>query len=411
MRHDHNYLFMTYDFGDSLRAHEKKMMQQIDSVDGNRLLNTSVEDWINYFEEEYKINAPKLLEDQITIDQGEAQIDVSKDPNRLIFDRDQAFYITGTRVTFFVPYEGDKNLFQCRPSTYSLNPPRGEISDSELILSYSRTDHDAAAVKSEFDGTLSQIKQYLERISSGATEFNSTIRDKIRQRIEQRRDKLLKDQSMTSTLGFPLRKRESAMETYTVPITPKKINPQPQPASSAPFKPEPTLEMQQYEDILSIISNMALVLERSPNAFKTMGEEDLRQHFLVQLNGQYQGQATGETFNAEGKTDILIRVDNKNIFIAECKFWEGPEYLTKALDQLLGYASWRDTKTALIIFNRNKNLSSVLEKIPPTIKEQPNYKRDIEFKSETGFRYVLNHKDDPNRELILTVLVFDVPGN
>ena len=27
-----------------------------------------------------------------------------------------------------------------------------------------------------------------------------------------------------------------------------------------------------------------------------MKEEDLRQHFLVQLNGQYDGEATGETF-------------------------------------------------------------------------------------------------------------------
>jgi hypothetical protein len=28
-------------------------------------------------------------------------------------------------------------------------------------------------------------------------------------------------------------------------------------------------------------------------------------HFLVQLNGQYEGQATGETFNFEGKTDMI----------------------------------------------------------------------------------------------------------
>src|SRR5260370_4966399 len=54
-----------------------------------------------------------------------------------------------------------------------------------------------------------------------------------------------------------------------------------------------------------------------------MGEEDLRTHFLVQLNGVYEGQATGETFNFEGKTDILIRADGGNIFIAERKFWSG----------------------------------------------------------------------------------------
>jgi hypothetical protein len=37
----------------------------------------------------------------------------------------------------------------------------------------------------------------------------------------------------------------------------------------------------------------------------------------VQLNRHFEGAATGETFNHRGKTDILIRVDGKNIFIAE----------------------------------------------------------------------------------------------
>ena len=33
-------------------------------------------------------------------------------------------------------------------------------------------------------------------------------------------------------------------------------------------------------------------MERSPYAFKAMNEENLRQHFLVQLNGQFEGNAT-----------------------------------------------------------------------------------------------------------------------
>jgi hypothetical protein len=37
---------------------------------------------------------------------------------------------------------------------------------------------------------------------------------------------------------------------------------------------------------------MVGVMERSPHAFKDMGEEDLRSQFLVQLNGHYEGQAT-----------------------------------------------------------------------------------------------------------------------
>ena len=154
---------------------------------------------------------------------------------------------------------------------------------------------------------------------------------------------------------------------------------------------------------------MVAAMERSPRAFRKMNEEDLRTHFLVQLNGQYEGQATGETFNYEGKTDILIREDDRNIFIAECKFWTGPAGLTKALDQLLSYASWRDTKTALLIFSRGRNTSTVLEGVPKTVIEHPNYKAEREANSETEFRYIFGHRDDTNREVIVTILVFDVP--
>jgi hypothetical protein len=168
--------------------------------------------------------------------------------------------------------------------------------------------------------------------------------------------------------------------------------------------------MDHYEHILSIISNMAEVIERSPRAFQEMGEEDLRWQFLVQLNAQYEGQATGETFNHRGKTDMLVRWEGKNVFIAECKFWKGPKSLSLALDQLLGYASWRDTKTALLLFNKQRIFSSVVEKIPEVVRDHPVFKSGLPYEgSETGFRFVLGRPDDPDRELVLTVLAFDVP--
>lgn len=76
------------------------------------------------------------------------------------------------------------------------------------------------------------------------------------------------------------------------------------------------------------MQDMTLVMERSPDAFKTMNEEALRQHFLVQLNAQFEGKATGQTFNMAGKTDILLREGERNVFIAECKFWKGPKALS-----------------------------------------------------------------------------------
>ena len=154
---------------------------------------------------------------------------------------------------------------------------------------------------------------------------------------------------------------------------------------------------------------MAHVLERSPKAFYNLDEEGLRTHFLVQLNGHYEGQATGETFNFHGKTDILVRSGDRNIFIAECKFWGGPAKLTDTIEQLLGYLSWRVSKTAILVFNRNRNFSNVLAAIPQTVMAHPNSRLDDGKRGETGFRYRFRHKDDPAKLLHLTVLAFDVP--
>jgi hypothetical protein len=189
----------------------------------------------------------------------------------------------------------------------------------------------------------------------------------------------------------------------------RRITPRMPPASTGRYAPKPVLAMEDYEYILSVMINMAMVIERSLSAFATMDEEALLSHFLVQFNGHYEGQATGETFNYEGKTDILVRMNGRNIFIAECEYWSGPKELVEIIDQILGYTSWRDTKVAIIIFNRQKNFSRVPEAIPATVTEHPNCKRGLGQPSETSFRYLFSHRDDPNRELTLTAQAFDVP--
>jgi hypothetical protein len=402
-------LFSDRRLDDMLRARAEKMLEAIDQIDADRLLNTSVDDWCDYFAQEYAVSAPRLGENEITTGQTETDVDVSGDPFRDIRNRGKPFYMKGTAITFHVPFDGDGGLFRCRPSSFTTIVPTADITQNEVVLTYVRTDHDAEAVKLEFSRDLSEIRRYLEWIGKDVAQFNSTLRSAAKGRLEWRREKILKDRGMVANLGFPLRRRDDAPRTYSVPNVRRKIRaPQPR-AGETPFVPEPALDMQEYEHILSVISNMVAVMERSPGAFRNMKEEDLRQHFLVQLNGQYEGQATGETFNFDGKTDILIRDKGKNIFVAECMFWDGPKSLSDKIDQLLGYACWRDTKTAIIVFNRRKDFSAVLTKIPQVIRGHPNFKRDVQFNSESGFRFVFHHKDDPQRELTLTVLAFEVP--
>jgi hypothetical protein len=410
MRSDRTALFCEFDWHAIEQNQKQRMTAEIDGIEGNRLLNSSVDDLCTYFVETYRVDVPVLQEDQLAAAQREVQIDISQDPMRAIMDRSRPYYIAGTAIDVTIPFTGDAQAFRIQPTSFTLNPPRGSVADGALTLTMQGAKLDPQQVRSAIDRELASIKTYLNSLQQNALALNAQLPQIARGRIEQRRQKLLGDQSLVAALGFALKERADAPRTYTTPKVRRRITPSLPPASSAPYTPEPVISLEDYEHILSVMTNMALVMERSPSAFSTMDEETLRSHFLVQLNGQYEGQATGETFNYNGKTDILIRVDGRNVFIAECKYWSGPKNLGETIDQLLGYASWRDTKVAIVIFNRQKNFSRVLEAISATVPIHRNFKHALGQQSESSFRYVFSHRDDPNREMLLTVMAFDVPN-
>ena len=148
--------------------------------------------------------------------------------------------------------------------------------------------------------------------------------------------------------------------------------PRPIPSQGVAVQPDPTLEMEHYDHILTVVKNMVKVMECSPKAFKELDEENLRFHFLVQLNGHYEGMATGETFNYQGKTDIIIKYNGQNLFVGECKFWKGPKGYTETIDQLLKYITWRDTKAAIFVFCKDVDPSVPVQKIPEETANLPN---------------------------------------
>lgn len=406
---DRQYLFSDADWFSVERNQLQKMVEEIAALNGDRLLNTAVDDLARYFELKFKVEVPTLIIEDIVVDQRETKIDVRHDPRRWIDDRSRPVYVPGTEVEVEIPFTGDAEVFRVQPTSYTLSPPYAEVRPNALVIRISGTDLTAEGVQQSINQTIKEIQSYLSTLRTNTAGLNQQLFQRARASIESRRQKLLADRNLVGALGFKMKQRDGSQRTFSAPEVKRKIAPTVPPASSAPYRPEPVLDSDDYEHILGVLDNMVHVMERSPSAFHHMDEEALRTHFLVQLNGHYEGQATGETFNYEGKTDILVRSGDKNIFIAECKFWGGPKKLSETIDQLLGYSSLRDTKTAVIIFNRNRDFSRVLAAIPETIKQHPNFKREIAGNTETRFRYCFSHRDDANRELLLTILVFDVP--
>ncbi|ESX10828.1 hypothetical protein X768_13950 [Mesorhizobium sp. LSJC265A00] len=403
-------LFCSVDWHSVTEIQRQRVAREIAAIDGDRLLNTSTDSLTDYIVEKFQINALTLIEAAISIDQQEVDIDVSQDWNRDIRDRSRSFMVEGTSYEVEVPFKGDASLFNVQPTTFNMNPPTGKVRGHSLFFSISGTNLDASGVRTSIERTLSSVKSSLSVIAKDAAGFNSSLRGLATEQIEQRKKKLLNDRNIVSEIGFPMKRRDGVATTFVAPEVRRNIAPTLPPALSAVFKPEPVLSGEEYESIMKIMEGMVQVMEYSPSAFAHMGEENLRTHFLVQLNGQYQGQATGETFNYEGKTDILIKSSGKNIFIAECKFWRGEKGYLETIDQLLGYLSWRDTKAAILLFNRNKDFTNVCNLAREATLKHPKCKRQTKTRSESSWQFLFSHRDDPNREMLITVSAFNIPS-
>jgi len=404
-------LFSRAVLSDLLEQRKQELGQEVEEIPADRLLNAAEHDLCAALVQKYRVDIPTLLTDRIAVhDQGEADVDVRFEPSRAIFDRSQPFYLKGQRLTVAVPFEGDPDLFHYRPSSFRLSSLNADIVGHELRLTFQGVQLSAEDVRRDIHATVAGIEEYLTTGREQVKPFNASLPALAEDSVKRRKQRLLTQRGMVEELGIPIRPRAGAPPTYALPVKRRVPVIESVPTTSKPYSPEPVLAAEEYERILHIAQNMGLVMERSPSAFERIQEEHLRDHFLVQLNGQYEGAAAGEVFNYAGKTDILIRWEGRNVFIAECKFWAGPKKFHEAIDQLLSYTSWRDTKTALFLFNRTRDLSRVLAQIPALLRQHPCWKRDVTQTEETRFRSIAKHPDDAAREVVVTVCVFSVPS-
>jgi hypothetical protein len=388
-------------------AWKQDVNSSIDKLSDEQIANVDETRLIEIVKEQFQKIVPTLLEEQISIEAERTQIDISNIPSRIPFGLfpNQSPFVEGQKVSVYVPFEGDSSLFTHRTRSMLMVPCQGRVQNKELVLEFSDTNMNSETLKREIAGALKQIKSQLDWVRNDVLPFNDSIPQIIQSALKHRRTKLSERTNLLENLELPIRRR-SAPAAIEVPDVRRKIAPK---LTDAVQELDPGLSLEIYDHILKVCSDMTKVLELSPEAFSHLEEEHLRFMFLVNLNGHYEGNATGETFNYLGKTDIIVKHKGSNLFIAECKIWSGEKALSEAIDQLLNYVTWRDTKTALIIFNRNKNFSDILTKIHAAVQGHTNYVRDESQQSETERRYVFRNKNDANRQFLLTTMAFNVP--
>lgn len=354
-----------------------------------------------------------------------------------LYDKDQAIKCTETKaphgpfgdnvigmllLTLTIPYTGNSCLWELRPGSFqfsSVSKPKTFTQPQEnrrgnLVIEFQYREDSARKEQIERD-----IKSEIGTIQSNINSQNDQLRhyhDELEkfiiQCLEKRKSVLKQQNNLLESLNIPIKPKNGMPDIDAIKVK-KRIVPV-HLKTPTPVIPEPGIDKIIFSDILAILRFMGRTFEEVPKTFTKLGEEDLRNIFLAALNGYFEGDASGEVFRKLGKTDICIKEKKKAAFVAECKIWHGQQSIVGALNQLLGYLTWRDCKASIIIFNKdNIDFSKLLTDIPNAIKQHPLFVRDLQqvHPYEGEWDFIVKYENDTQREIMLHIFAFNVQNS
>lgn len=315
-------------------------------------------------------------------------------------------------IIYHLPFTGNQQFLSYVPDPHILWTTEVEVSSNEITFEIINHNNNQDQIKRSSEDIIASIQTQLGYVTKQIEVFNGELKHKVAEAFQHRKSEILSRRALVQSLGVPIKVKENIPQTYSIPnpATRKKIViPKPS-VVSGKFEPEPALSESVYHEILQTIFDTGKVFERLPSTHHQRTETDLRDQILLYLQPRFEGSATGETFNNKGKTDILLRYQNSNVFVGECKIWKGEKELLGAMDQLLGYLTWRDSKAALIVFVRNKDFTNIIKTVEATIPTHPNFLKFVNNQYETWLNYRIHINGDTGREVHLAVLLFHIPN-
>ena len=262
----------------------------------------------------------------------------------------------------------------------------------------------------KWNSNVDHIKGVIEKRNPEIEKGNQELNNQIPGLIEARKKKISafekELEEAAQQIDIPL-KRLDIDEVPLVNLQVRKTIQALQRPLTQPRK-EFVLDRKYALDILEIMERSGMQFELNPEVYGVkLGEEDLRSLMLAHLNTVFEGSATGETFS-KGKVDIYLNIPKGQIFIAECKFWDGEKNYQDTIDQLFGYLTWRRNFAALITFSKNKVFTNVLSKVEKATTSHPTFSRDFQRLGKTHFQSTHTFPEDPKKEIEIHHLVFNL---
>lgn len=349
------------------RAAIEKLREEVEEAPESYVLNVDPQAWADYLEKKYGMEPIRFDE---TRQEELQEIDEKKPTLTFILpvipsdtiDAIMHYHLIGERATLG-RYVATDITYDSEQATLSI---------------------ECAATSQGVDSARQFIREQIGFWNESIEKNNQGFAAQVKSIVEKRRQLVLQKNRnldlLAQKVGIPLRKKIDSREVIPTALpTKRRIRPvMPQ----ARREKQLVLERKIFDAILELIDNQCRQFERTRTVFAAHGEEDLRDIILSSLNAVFEGDAVGEAFHGLGRVDIHLRISKGELFIAECKYWDGPSSVAKATEQVLERLTWHESYGVVIVFSRNANFGRVRNSLAETIPSLPHYSGGLRSISE-----------------------------
>lgn len=306
-------------FNEYFSKRKQDLISAVEDEDPDYLSNVEKSEYLEYLSEKYLVKITELKFDEMKFWDVTRLIPGEWFPPHPFLDRKQK-YEKGV-IKYQIPFDGDGELFKFKPNentiTYGGNCVDVYIEGNNLCLEIIDYFSDLQKIRSLADSKIRLMKEEYSRLIEKIQENNYNLAWQAENAIKIRKKRIV---SLVEVLGVPIEKSSNVPEVFSLGEGKTQLVVIKPSLDEKNQSSEYVLGDEIYFDILQKIHDIGKNFERYPSTHEGKEEEDLRDFIITFLQPLYKLAVTGETFNKKGKTDILMRYQNTNVFIAECKF-------------------------------------------------------------------------------------------
>ncbi|MEM9911530.1 MAG: hypothetical protein AAF922_12170 [Pseudomonadota bacterium] len=201
MRND-DILFWKIDWHRAVIAQKTGIEEHVLEMGQDALQVDCLEDIASDLCRRFSLVPPTLHLDQVEVSQKEVDVEASSRRRSFNFEYTQPVYKRGTEVTIRLPFTGDEGMFQLKPTTFTMDIPRGRVIGGSVYHQISGISLDKKRLNDALYYWLKSIEEWIGFQHQSVGKYLEELRDYAMQCLRARKAKLEADNDLISGLGY-----------------------------------------------------------------------------------------------------------------------------------------------------------------------------------------------------------------